>query len=82
MTTSDVEPAPRKFRLSLMHQIMIGLVLGCLLGWLKPDWATNPAVVVVRDIFLQLIKCIIAPLIFRFLPQGVKLWGLRKYYGI
>jgi short-subunit dehydrogenase len=24
----------------------------------------------------------IAPLIFRFLPQRVKLWGLRNYYGI
>ena len=24
----------------------------------------------------------IAPLIFRFLPQGVRVWGLRNYYGI
>ncbi len=24
----------------------------------------------------------IAPLIFRFLPQRVKIWGLKKYYGI
>jgi len=24
----------------------------------------------------------IAPLIFRFLPQRVRIWGLRKYYGI
>jgi NAD(P)-dependent dehydrogenase (short-subunit alcohol dehydrogenase family) len=24
----------------------------------------------------------IAPLIFRFLPQRVRLWGLKKYYGI
>ena len=24
----------------------------------------------------------VAPLIFRFLPQRVKLWGLRQYYGI
>jgi NAD(P)-dependent dehydrogenase (short-subunit alcohol dehydrogenase family) len=24
----------------------------------------------------------IAPLIFRFLPQRVRLWGLRRYYGI
>jgi short-subunit dehydrogenase len=27
-------------------------------------------------------QSIIAPLIFRFLPQRVRLWGLRKYYGI
>jgi len=24
----------------------------------------------------------IAPLIFRFLPQRVRIWGLRRYYGI
>jgi len=24
----------------------------------------------------------IAPLIFRFLPQGVRIWGLKRYYGI
>ena len=24
----------------------------------------------------------IAPVIFRFLPQGLRIWGLKKYYGI
>jgi hypothetical protein len=24
----------------------------------------------------------IAPLIFRFLPQRVRIWGLKRYYGI
>jgi hypothetical protein len=24
----------------------------------------------------------IAPLIFRFLPQRVRVWGLKRYYGI
>jgi hypothetical protein len=24
----------------------------------------------------------IAPLIFRFLPQRLRLWGLKRYYGI
>jgi proton glutamate symport protein len=60
---------------------MIGLVLGCLLGWLKPDWATNPAVVVVRDIFLQLIKCIIAPLIFASIVHGIAGSGNLKSVG-
>lgn len=40
---------------------------------------TNPPVrVTVGDWF----QSIVAPLIFRFLPQRVKLWGLEKYYGI
>jgi len=42
------------------------------------DQANPPARITVGDSF----QSIIAPLIFRFLPQGVKLWGLRKYYGI
>ncbi len=37
-----------------------------------------PARVTVGDGF----QSMIAPLIFRFLPQGVRLWGLKKYYGI
>jgi short-subunit dehydrogenase len=27
-------------------------------------------------------QALIAPLIFRFLPQPVRIWGLRNYYGI
>jgi short-subunit dehydrogenase len=37
-----------------------------------------PARTTVGDLF----QSTIAPLIFRFLPQGVRLWGLKKYYGI
>jgi short-subunit dehydrogenase len=37
-----------------------------------------PPRVTVGDLF----QSTIAPLIFRFLPQGVRLWGLKKYYGI
>jgi short-subunit dehydrogenase len=40
--------------------------------------ANPPPRVTVGDSF----QSIIAPLIFRFLPQRVKLWSLRKYYGI
>ena len=27
-------------------------------------------------------QAVIAPLIFRFLPQRVRVWGLKKYYGL
>jgi short-subunit dehydrogenase len=40
---------------------------------------TNPPPrVTVGDSF----QAVIAPFIYRFLPQRVRLWGLRKYYGI
>ena len=41
--------------------------------------AKNPAPrVTVGDAF----QSKVAPLIFRFLPQRVRIWGLKKYYGI
>jgi NAD(P)-dependent dehydrogenase (short-subunit alcohol dehydrogenase family) len=41
--------------------------------------ATNPSPrITVGDAF----QSRIAPLIFRFLPQRIRLWGLRRYYGI
>jgi NAD(P)-dependent dehydrogenase (short-subunit alcohol dehydrogenase family) len=42
------------------------------------DQTNPPARVTVGDLF----QSIIAPLICRFLPQRVKLWGLKKYYEI
>jgi NAD(P)-dependent dehydrogenase (short-subunit alcohol dehydrogenase family) len=42
------------------------------------DDADPPPRVTVGDAF----QTKIAPLIFRFLPQRVRLWGLKKYYGI
>jgi len=41
--------------------------------------ATNPPPrITVGDLF----QSKVAPLIFRFLPQRVRVWGLKKYYGI
>src|SRR3989440_1796002 len=51
------------WRLSLTGWILVGLVLGGLLGYLRPDWGN--AVFFLRDIFLNLIKSIIAPLVDR-----------------
>lgn len=42
------------------------------------DQANPPPRVTVGDMF----QSQIAPFIFRFLPQRVRIWGLKKYYGI
>jgi NAD(P)-dependent dehydrogenase (short-subunit alcohol dehydrogenase family) len=42
------------------------------------DAANPPPRVTVGDSF----QAIVAPLIFRFLPQLVRVWGLKKYYGL
>jgi proton glutamate symport protein len=62
---------------SLTTWIMIGLVSGVLIGWLRPEWGN--AIYFLRDIFLNLIKSIIGPLVFSTLVVGIAGGGeLRK----
>src|SRR4051812_24021728 len=77
-STPSVMPAsPRSwYRLSLTQQIILGLIVGVLLGWWmsrmpeagQAQW--DGWLKVVRDIFLHLIKVMIAPLIFASVVQG------------
>ena len=48
---------------------MIGLVVGGLIGYLRPDWGNS--IYFLRDIFLNLIKSIIGPLVFSTLVVGI-----------
>jgi proton glutamate symport protein len=67
--TDHAAPAARRRGIPLTTQIFIGLLMGGLLGWLKPAWGLN--VFFLRDIFLNLIKCIIAPLVFSSIVVGI-----------
>src|SRR5438093_14254 len=65
------------YRPSLTTQILIGLVIGVLIGWLRPAWGSS--IYFLRDIFLNLIKSIIWPLVFSTLVVGIAGGGdLRK----
>lgn len=78
--TEGKPKSPRPwYRPSLTMQIMIGLVVGGLIGWLRPDW--GKAVYFLRDIFLNLIKSIIAPLVFSTLVVGITGGGDLKKVG-
>ena len=66
-------------KISLTWKIMIGLVLGILLGWLLPEWGL--AVRPLSTLFLNLIKSIIAPLIFATLVIGIAGTGDIKQVG-
>src|SRR3989440_11275324 len=72
---------PRRpwYRPSLTTQIMIGLIIGGLIGWLRPDWGN--AVYFLRDIFINLIKSIIAPLVFSTIVVGIAGAGALKKVG-
>src|SRR5216110_1028558 len=67
------------YRPSLTMQIMIGLVVGGLIGWVRPDWGN--AVYFLRDIFINLIKSIIAPLVFSTIVVGIAGAGALRKVG-
>ncbi len=58
---------------------MIGLVAGGAIGWLRPDWGN--AVYFLRDIFINLIKSIIAPLVFSTIVVGIAGAGALRKVG-
>src|SRR4051795_12449296 len=69
----------RWYRPSLTIQIMIGLGVGGVIGWLRPDWGN--AVYFLRDIFINLIKSIIAPLVFSTIVVGIAGAGALRKVG-
>ena len=80
VTTRESQPMRRPwYRPSLTLQIMIGLIVGALIGWLRPDWGN--AVYFLRDIFINLIKSIIAPLVFSTIVVGVAGAGALRKVG-
>jgi proton glutamate symport protein len=63
-------PAPeRRFRFTLTHGIVVGLVIGGLLGWLTPEFAVS--LKWISTLFLKLIKMVLAPLLLTTLVVGV-----------
>src|SRR5712691_4061756 len=66
-------------RLSLTTKIFIGLILGIVLGYVKPEWGT--AVRPLSLLFLNLIKSIIAPLFFSTLVIGIAGTGDIRQVG-
>jgi proton glutamate symport protein len=77
MTTSVARR--RWYRPTLTVQILIGVVAGIVIGWLRPDWGNK--VYFLRDIFINLIKSIIAPLVFSTLVVGIAGAGALQKVG-
>src|SRR6266404_4007957 len=66
-------------KISLTTKIFIGLIAGIALGYFKPEWGT--AVRPLSLLFLNLIKSIIAPLIFSTLVIGIAGTGDIRQVG-
>ena len=58
---------------------MIGLVVGIVIGSLRPEWGNK--VYFLRDIFINLIKSIIAPLVFSTIVVGIAGAGALRKVG-
>jgi proton glutamate symport protein len=62
-------PSARRFRFTLTYQILLGLVVGCLIGWLFPDFAMS--LDPISQIFLRMIRVLVGPLLFTTLVVGL-----------
>ncbi|RPI66803.1 MAG: dicarboxylate/amino acid:cation symporter [Ignavibacteriae bacterium] len=67
------------WKLSLTTQIMLGVVIGIAIGQFAPEFGTQ--IGWLRDIFLHLIKAIIAPLVFATVVVGIAGGGSVKALG-
>ncbi|HSL24583.1 MAG TPA: cation:dicarboxylase symporter family transporter [Vicinamibacterales bacterium] len=74
---------PSRFHLTLTQQIFIGLALGIVVGWLISRYDQSWADVVrpFGQIFIRMIKMIIAPLVFATLVAGIAGAGHAKAVG-
>ena len=55
----------------LYVQVLIAILLGVLIGWKFPDFATNDWIKALGDGFIKLIKMLIAPIIFCTVVSGI-----------
>src|SRR6516225_12102991 len=69
-TKAEVKAAKPWYRI-LYVQVLIAIVLGILIGWLWPSFATNDWIKALGDGFIKLIKMVIAPIIFCTVVSGI-----------
>jgi aerobic C4-dicarboxylate transport protein len=55
----------------LYIQVLIAIVIGVLVGWLWPSFATNEWIKALGDGFVKLIRMVIAPIIFCTVVSGI-----------
>ena len=68
-----------KYLKVLYIQVIIGIILGVLVGWLYPSFA--PVAKLISETFINMIKMVIAPVIFFTIVSGVAGAGNLKKVG-
>ncbi len=64
---------------NLYVQVLAGIALGILLGFVSPEWGT--AMKPIGDAFIKLIKMMIAPIVFSTVVVGIARMGAMKEVG-
>jgi aerobic C4-dicarboxylate transport protein len=72
-------PSPPAKRNTLYLQVLVGIVVGGLLGWLKPKWGVE--LKPLGDAFVSLVKMLIGPIIFSTVVVGLAGMGDLKKIG-
>lgn len=84
---TPVRQRRRWYHFSLTQQIVVGLIVGVFVGWWVHEMPEGAAarwetwLAVARDVFLRLIKAMIAPLVFATVVQGIASTGDVKKVG-
>jgi aerobic C4-dicarboxylate transport protein len=68
-----------KWHQHLYIQVLLGVLVGALLGWLKPEWGVTMKPL--ADGFIKLIKMLIAPIIFCTVVSGIAGMNDMKHAG-
>jgi aerobic C4-dicarboxylate transport protein len=71
--------ATRPFWRSLYFQVLVGIALGVLVGWLWPDWGR--ALKPLGDGFIKLVRMIITPVVFLTVVTGIAGMADLKAFG-
>src|ERR1700674_674843 len=71
ITTDAPAGAARPWYKVLYLQVLIAILIGVVVGWLAPTFATNDWIKALGDGFIKLIKMVIAPIIFCTVVSGI-----------
>ena len=64
---------------SLTGRVLLAMALGACLGWLAPSWAVE--LKLLSDVFVRLVKMVIAPIVFLTIATGMGSLGDLKKVG-
>src|ERR1700739_52303 len=71
IATTAPAPAARPWYKILYVQVLFAILIGVVVGWLWPTFATNDWIKALGDGFIKLIKMVIAPIIFCTVVSGI-----------